>query len=191
MHAPPDALAFTPIPSASFRHDGWTPARQHDFIAALTRLGLVGAAARSVGISPKSAYALLKRAGAESGFALAWAAAVDQGRARALNLGIERAVNGVARPLFYRGLQVAEVRHYDSRLLLAALRAVTGRTAAGEAAAPAAPLRRGLWRFTNTPGAATLHGRALRELPVGPVTSETVCLSPPRPPRPRTGSRAT
>ena len=46
------------------------------------------------------------------------------------------------------------------------------------AAAPSAPLRPGLWRFTNTPGAATRDGRALNELPVGPMTSETVCLTP-------------
>ena len=46
------------------------------------------------------------------------------------------------------------------------------------AGAPSAPLRPGLWRFTNTPGAATLDGRPLSELPVGPVTSETVCLTP-------------
>ncbi len=46
------------------------------------------------------------------------------------------------------------------------------------AAAPSAPLRPGLWRFTNTPGAATLDGRALSELPVSPPTSETVCLTP-------------
>ncbi len=46
------------------------------------------------------------------------------------------------------------------------------------AAAPSTPLRPGLWRFTNTPGAATLDGRALHELPVGPATSEDVCLTP-------------
>lgn len=46
------------------------------------------------------------------------------------------------------------------------------------AAAPAAPLRPGLWRFTNMSGAATLDGRALHELPVSPPTSETVCLTP-------------
>ena len=46
------------------------------------------------------------------------------------------------------------------------------------AAAPAAPLRPGLWRFTNTPGAATLDGRVMRELPVSPATSEDVCLTP-------------
>ncbi len=46
------------------------------------------------------------------------------------------------------------------------------------AAAPSAPLRPGLWRFTNTPTAASLDGRALNELPVSPPTSETVCLTP-------------
>ncbi|RHW16321.1 hypothetical protein D1610_15875 [Sphingomonas gilva] len=118
-----DPLAFAPVKTAA-RHDGWTPARQRDFIAQLARIGVVGAAAKAVGMSAKSAYALRKRAGEGSGFAAAWAGALDIGRARALSLAIDRALNGEATPVFYRGRQIGERRRYDNRLLLAALRAI-------------------------------------------------------------------
>jgi hypothetical protein len=68
--APDYSLAFDPAPSASRRHDGWTPERQRRFIAALQEIGMVSAAAASVGMSRKSAYSLLKRAGPDSSFAL-------------------------------------------------------------------------------------------------------------------------
>ena len=74
-----DPLTFTPVPGRA-RHDGWTPERQRPFIGALARCGLVAAAAREVGKTPKSAYRLRERAGAES-FCAAWDVAVDQGRA--------------------------------------------------------------------------------------------------------------
>jgi hypothetical protein len=70
--SPADPFAFEPVPSASSRHDGWTPERQRAFIAELARIGMVSAAAPSVGMSRKSAYELLKRAGPESGFARVW-----------------------------------------------------------------------------------------------------------------------
>ncbi len=127
MSATDNPLAFTPVPSASARHDGWTPERQRGYIDALATLGVVSAAARAVGMSRKSAYALLKRAGAESGFARAWAAAVEEGGARALDLAIGRALHGTAKPVFYRGRQVGEVRRYNDALLLAALRATARR----------------------------------------------------------------
>ena len=132
-----DSLAFDPVPSACRRRDGWTPERQHAFILALAQLGLIGAAARSVGMSRKSAYALLKRAGPDSSFARAWDAAIAGGRAQARDLGIERAVHGVQIPYFYRGIQRGTQTVYDDRLLIAALRAV-GR-ARGEDDSPPSP----------------------------------------------------
>jgi len=122
MHESPDPFAFDPAPSASRRHDGWTPERQRDFIAELARIGVVAAAARAAGMSPKSAYALLKRAGAQSGFARAGDAALREGRARALDTAIGRALYGVAVPIFYRGRQVGERRRYNDALLMTALR---------------------------------------------------------------------
>jgi len=121
--SPPDPLAFAPVPSASCRHDGWTPDKQRAFIAELARIGVVSAAARAVGMSPKSAYALLRRAGEDSGFARAWEAALRQGKSRSLSTAIERALHGVATPIFYRGRQVGERRRYNDRLIIAALQA--------------------------------------------------------------------
>lgn len=115
-----DPIPFDPVPTAP-RRDGWTPARQRAFIDALGKCGLVGAAAREVGMTPKSAYRLRARADAES-FAAAWDVAVDQGRTLATGTAIERAMEGVAEPVFRRGLQVGEQRRYDNRLLIAALR---------------------------------------------------------------------
>lgn len=137
---PADPLAFTPVPSASSRHDGWTPERQTAFIAALAQIGVVSAAARSVGMSAKSAYGLRKRAGEDSGFVRAWELALREGRVQALDLSIERTLQGETVPVFYRGLQVGERTRYDNRLLMAALRVmnpVYGRAA--PAATGAAP----------------------------------------------------
>lgn len=119
---PGDPLVFAAVETAA-RHDGWTPDRQRDFIAQLARIGVVSAAARAVGMSPKSAYALRRRAGEGSGFAVAWACAIGEGRAQALDLSIDRAVEGEETPVFYRGRQIGTRRRYDNRLLLAALRA--------------------------------------------------------------------
>lgn len=122
MRDSPDPFDFDPVPSASRRHDGWRPEKQREFIFQLARIGVVSAAARAVGMSPKSAYALLKRAGEESGFARAWDSARYEGRCKARDRAIERAIDGVAVPVFYRGRQVGEHRRYNDRLLIAALR---------------------------------------------------------------------
>jgi len=103
--SPPDPFPFEPVPSATNRQDGWTPDRQRAFIAAFALIGMVSAAARAVGMSRKSAYALLERAGPRSSFARAWQAARSEGRARAEGTAIERAINGVEIPYFYRGEQ--------------------------------------------------------------------------------------
>lgn len=50
--------------------------------------------------------------------------------------------------------------------------------AGAAAAAPAPSLQPGLWRFRNTPTAATLDGQPLADLPAPPITDEEVCLSP-------------
>lgn len=121
-----DPLAFTPAPAGA-RHDGWLPQRQRDFIDQLARLGVVSAAAKAVGMSAKSAYALRNRAGEGSEFAAAWDAAVAAGRARALDTAIERALEGERVPVFYRGRQVGERIRYNDSLLIAALRAVDPR----------------------------------------------------------------
>jgi hypothetical protein len=102
--APPDRITtetilaaapdFTPVPLARSRADGWTPERQHMFIAALSATGTVDSAARSVGMTRMAAYNLRKRAGAES-FAHAWDLAIYCGRKRVFHYAMDRALNGV------------------------------------------------------------------------------------------------
>ncbi|MBC7985111.1 MAG: hypothetical protein H7X93_00340, partial [Sphingomonadaceae bacterium] len=58
-----DAPDFIPVPLARARYDGWLPARQRMFIAALSATGTVDAAARAVGMSRMSAYKLRRRPG--------------------------------------------------------------------------------------------------------------------------------
>ncbi|MEA3013812.1 MAG: hypothetical protein QOD42_2357 [Sphingomonadales bacterium] len=120
--SPVNPLAFAPVSFASNRHDGWTPERQRAFILALSRIGMVSPAARAVGMSRKSAYALLKRAGPDSGFAKARRVAVAAGKLVACSNAIERAIEGVEVPYFYRGLQRGTRRVYNDNLLVAALR---------------------------------------------------------------------
>ena len=119
----PDPFSFEPVPSASTRHDGWTPARQREFVRQLARIGNVSAAARGVGMSSKSAYGLRKRAPADGGFAEAWDEAVGAGSANAYHNAVERALDGVEVPYFFRGIQRGTRRVYNDRLLIAALRA--------------------------------------------------------------------
>lgn len=119
-----DPLAFEPVASASRRHDGWTPERQRLFIAALQKIGMVSAAAKAAGMSRKSAYALLERAGPESGFARAWRRALADGRGNVASIAIDRALHGVEVPYFYRGIQCGTRRVYNDRLLIAAFRSI-------------------------------------------------------------------
>lgn len=116
-----DPLAFTPVPTASTRHDGWTPERQWRFIRALATMGVVAAAARAVGKSSVGVYKLRDRPGAEY-FARAWEIAVMMGQDRAFGIAYDRALNGYDVPRIYRGVQVGTVRRIDHRLLVAALR---------------------------------------------------------------------
>ncbi len=122
--SPADPLAFEPVPSARNRHDGWTPERQRGFIHALSKIGVVSFAASCVGMSRKSAYALLKRAGPDSGFAHAWRAALPMGRTNTWFATVDRALNGVEEPYFYRGIQRGTRRVYNDRVLIAAFRAI-------------------------------------------------------------------
>jgi hypothetical protein len=116
----PDPLAFPPVPGRA-RHDGWTPERQRCFVAALAAGGTISAAARAVGMSAKSAYALRRRAGEASGFAQAWDIALARARYALLEQALPLAINGEVVPVFYGGRQIGQYRRYDTRLALAIL----------------------------------------------------------------------
>jgi hypothetical protein len=117
---PFDPAEYVPVELRP-RHDGWTPARQHDFLLALSQSACVEEACRAVGMSPASAYALRRRVEAQS-FRAAWDAALDYGVARIADAALGRALHGVARPVFFQGEQVGERRYYDERLTMFILR---------------------------------------------------------------------
>jgi len=110
------------------RRDGWTPAHQRTFILHLARGCGVDEAARLVGRSRQTAYALRTRSGGE-GFAGAWDAAVDfAARARAargalasLPGGLPGITDTLLVPRFYRGRLLGYVLRDDLTGLVAAL----------------------------------------------------------------------
>src|SRR3954447_272618 len=110
---------FDPVPCRA-RRDGWTPERQRAFIAALAGGLGAGAAARAVGMSKQTAYALCRRPGAAS-FAAAWDEAVGRAKRRRCKRLSERsraAIDGIAVPVRYRGRIVGTRMKYDNRQLI-------------------------------------------------------------------------
>ncbi len=114
-------IHFTPVPRARERADGWTPEKQAGFIEALSETGTVTAATDTVGMGSTSAYNLRKEPGAAS-FAEAWDSAQRIGFARLQDIAMDRAINGVAVPHYYKGEMVGEGRWYDNRLLMFMMR---------------------------------------------------------------------
>ena len=115
-----DFADYTPV-DLRHRHDGWSAARQSDFLLALSESACVEEACRAVGKSPASAYALRRRIDAVS-FRAAWDAALDYAVGRLADAAMSRALHGVARPIFYKGELVGERRYYDERLTMFMLR---------------------------------------------------------------------
>lgn len=111
-HDEEDDIPFTPVPVRA-RRDGWTPERQRAFIRALSRIGSANSAARSVGMSLRSAHKLRARAGAES-FAAAWDRAVGRGEDNVRDHVIDRVLHGAVVPRFRKGRQTGlQHRYYD------------------------------------------------------------------------------
>src|SRR3546814_14281469 len=108
--------AFDPAPVRP-RRDGWTADKQIAYVEALAACGCVEEACGAVGVSRMSAYRLRARADAQS-FRYAWDFALDHAIGRLGDAVLSRAINGVARPVFYQGEQIGERRHYDERLAM-------------------------------------------------------------------------
>jgi hypothetical protein len=72
-------------------------------------------------MSDTSAYELRNRPCGKA-FAKAWDIALEAMLDRVEQCAVERSINGVARPIFYKGEQVGEWRHHDERLTMFLLR---------------------------------------------------------------------
>lgn len=75
----PDFFHFTPVPVRG--RGSWEPRQQVEFVAALARGVPLDEAARLVGKSRSTAYALRRQPGAES-FIAAWVAALNHAKER-------------------------------------------------------------------------------------------------------------
>ncbi|WP_294120634.1 hypothetical protein [Sphingomonas sp.] len=112
-------IQFTPVPRLRARRRGWSEGRQRAFIFALSRCGSIARSARAVGMSPRSAYALLDAPGADS-FAEAWDQAIDEGTERVRADALQRALGGAFVPVWRRG-KLVRVEHRQSDALAIAL----------------------------------------------------------------------
>ena len=113
-------ITFTSVPLRA-RRDGWTAEKQFAFIEALAETGIVEEACARVGMSDTAAYNLRLRPSGAS-FRRAWEAAMDYSLHLVEQDAFTRSRRGVARPIFYKGEQVGEWRHYDERLTMFMLR---------------------------------------------------------------------
>jgi len=109
-----------PVAFGRARAEGWTPARQRQFLEELADCGMIAEAAARVGMTRQSAWRLRRRAEGTA-FGFAWEAALESGARRLHAVAFERAVEGVVKPVFYHGEKVGEQRVHDNRLLLALL----------------------------------------------------------------------
>ena len=91
-----------------------------DFLRQLSASHSVSAAARSVGMSCQSAYRLRSRLKGQP-FDLAWDVAFHHSYDNLAHAALERALNGVEIPVFFKGEQVGSYRRFDERLTVALL----------------------------------------------------------------------
>ena len=141
--APDNLLLFTPHIPQRANTTGWTAERQRAFIAALSRTGVVSAAARSVGMSPSSAYQLRATVRRRThnlvdspmilaigepmgpGYVYSFAAAWDLALGHGLSVQIEAAapvgLEGEDVPVIRRGAIIGWRKKLNVRLTLAAL----------------------------------------------------------------------
>lgn len=142
-HSPDLLLLFTPHVPERITTTGWTPDRQRCFIAALARMGVVSAAAKSVGMTARSAYSLRHRVRMKYGnwadtpmrpetaaalgpgyifsFAAAWDLALGEGLELQIDAALPVALEGEEVPVIRRGRIIGWQKKFNARLAIAAL----------------------------------------------------------------------
>lgn len=119
-----DVTGLTPQQRRWWRHGGRTrrikPEDKAKFLASLSRLPSVAAAAQSSGFTVRSWYCLRAR---DAAFAAEWDAAIDAGVPKLEHAAMIRAFHGTERPIFQNGKHVASELVVSDRLAEVLLRA--------------------------------------------------------------------
>ncbi len=119
----PADFRWIPVRRQRQHRNGWTEAKQRRFIEELADTACVETAARAVGMSVSSAYALRRAPGGEA-FAAAWLAALQQGAHKLADIAFDRAIHGSDEPVFDKnGNRVGRRMRQNDRLLMFLLRA--------------------------------------------------------------------
>ncbi|QTD55245.1 hypothetical protein [Parasphingorhabdus cellanae] len=104
-----------PEPTLRPQHNGWSKPKMRSFLEALAASGSVTTAAKSVYMTRDSAYKLRARL-AGTPFDLAWEAALENALRQITHEAVDRAINGVAQPIFWKGEQIGEKRVFNENL---------------------------------------------------------------------------
>ena len=155
------------------RKDGWSPARQWEFLQALGDMGSVNMAAAHCGMTVRSAHRLRKHPDAE-GFRIAWDAALSNAWRRVEQIAIDRMINGEVETIEREGyLVMTRRRPCSDRLLIYMLKEQVRRMAeqAAEVAATNKALAAKVREEALVAGART--GRRAAVAPIVWVTAAT------------------
>ncbi|WP_353205646.1 hypothetical protein [Sphingomonas sp.] len=101
------------------RVDGWTPLRQRAFLRALTATGEIEKACKLARISNT---AVRKARAAYPSFAAACDRAIAKAEPTLEQIAVDRAINGVAEPVYHAGQVVGHRRRYSDALMRDALK---------------------------------------------------------------------
>jgi hypothetical protein len=116
---------ITPPPSAEPNGPRWTNRKMVEFLRALATTHSVTDAAKSVGMSRQSAYKQRSRLKGKA-FDIAWDQAFTQSYCNLPYAALERALNGIEVPHYYKGELIGTSRRYDERLTVALLKLISG-----------------------------------------------------------------
>lgn len=86
-----------------------------DFLASLTLTPNVAEACRQAGITRKAAYDLRK---SDPEFAKLWDEALEESTDELVGEAYRRAKDGTQKPVFYKGMEVGQIREYSDTLAI-------------------------------------------------------------------------
>lgn len=122
-HQPPSRSFASAASAGAPSHSGprWSARKKVEFLRALAATHSVKAAAKAVGMSRQSVYRLRSRLKGRA-FDLAWDEAFHHSYHNLPYAALERAMNGVEVPHYYKGEIIGTSRRYDERLTVALLK---------------------------------------------------------------------